>query len=82
MKLNMLDTNVILVYVDEQWKCFLQYGTRNQKTSDSVSASKLQEDPDAIIEIEDDIRSDFNNRSHVKSERNQSDLRSCTSAGY
>ncbi|KAI7792791.1 putative polycystic kidney disease protein 1-like 1 [Triplophysa rosa] len=53
---------------------------KNWKTSDSVSASKRQEDADAIIEIVDDNRSDFNNRSHVKSKQNQSDLRSCTSA--
>ncbi|XP_056594831.1 polycystic kidney disease 1 like 1 isoform X1 [Triplophysa dalaica] len=62
------------------WRKEYKYGTQNWKTSDSVPASKQQEDADAIIEIADDNRSDFNNRSHMKSKQNQSDLRSCTSA--
>nr|XP_055037858.1 LOW QUALITY PROTEIN: polycystic kidney disease 1 like 1 [Misgurnus anguillicaudatus] len=41
-----------------------KYGTQNQTACDSTSASKLQEDPDAIVEMVDKSGSDFNNRPH------------------
>ncbi|XP_051538185.1 polycystic kidney disease 1 like 1 [Myxocyprinus asiaticus] len=62
------------------WTKENKYGTPNRKTSDSVSASKLQGDSDSIFEIVEDSLPDVNNRSHDKSKWNQSDLRPCTSA--
>ncbi|XP_059380022.1 polycystin-1-like protein 1 [Carassius carassius] len=54
---------------------------KDWETSDSVSVSKLQEDPDAILEIVEDPMSDVNSRSHDKCKWKTSDLKSHTSAG-
>lgn len=59
--------------------CVLQYGTQDWKPSDSLSTSKLQDDPDTILETVEDSMSDVNNRSHDKCKWN--DFKSHTFAG-
>lgn len=47
-----------------------------------MSTSKLQEDPDTILETVEDLVCDVNNRSHDKCKWNKTDFKSNTSAGF
>ncbi|XP_077100644.1 polycystin-1-like protein 1 isoform X2 [Siphateles boraxobius] len=62
------------------WKKEYKYGTQDWKPSDSLSTSKLQEDPDTILETVDDSVSNVNNRSHDKCKWNKNDFKSRTFA--
>ncbi|KTG46295.1 hypothetical protein cypCar_00011285, partial [Cyprinus carpio] len=72
-----LSWNTVSQWTQGSWKT----DYKDWKTSDSVSLSKLQEDPDAILEIVEDSMSDVNSRSHDKCKWKKSDLKSHTSAG-
>ncbi|XP_056306085.1 polycystic kidney disease 1 like 1 [Danio aesculapii] len=58
----------------------IKYLKQDSKTSDSVSASKLQDDLDTILEIVDDSISDVNKRLHGKCKWKKSDCKSHSSA--